>query len=80
MGMPRRSARGNRRGPRQNRRRIAEAMTLLPAGERDILLHAHYSGWSVEQIANRFGLSNELVKDRLHDALQRLLATGVQHS
>jgi RNA polymerase sigma factor (sigma-70 family) len=77
MGMPRRSAGGNQRGPRQYRRRIAEAMTLLPAEERDILLHAHYSGWSMEQIANHFGLSNELVKDQLHDALQRLLASGV---
>jgi DNA-directed RNA polymerase specialized sigma24 family protein len=51
---------------------LAEAMMSLPAEERVILLRACHSSWSVEQIARQFDLSPDLVKVRLHDALQRL--------
>jgi DNA-directed RNA polymerase specialized sigma24 family protein len=65
--MPRWSAGGNRR-------RIAEAMTHLPAEERAVLYHAHFLGWPVERIACHFDIPDDMVKLRLHDALRRLLA------
>jgi DNA-directed RNA polymerase specialized sigma24 family protein len=68
--MPRRSAGGNR---------IAEAMVLLPAEEREILYHAHYLGWTVERIAGHFEIPDDIVKLRLHDALQRLLPRAAAH-
>lgn len=55
---------------------LAEAMMSLPAEERVILLRACHSSWSVEQIARHFDLSPDVVKGRLHDALQRLLAVS----
>ena len=70
MSMPRRSA---------GETRIAEAMVLLSAEEREILYHAHYLGWTVERIAGHFGLSDDDVKLRLHDALQRLLPRAAGH-
>lgn len=70
MSMPRRSAGGNR---------IAEAMVLLPAEEREILYHAHYLGWTVERIAGHFEIPDDIVKLRLHDALQRLLPCAAGH-
>jgi DNA-directed RNA polymerase specialized sigma24 family protein len=53
---------------------LAEAMLLLPADERAILLRARDSGWSVERIARHFDVPPDVVKRRLHDALRRLLA------
>jgi DNA-directed RNA polymerase specialized sigma24 family protein len=67
MSMPRRSAGGNRR-------RIAEAMMLLPAEERAVLFHAHFLGWPVDRIARHLEIPDDMVKLRLHDALRRLLA------
>jgi DNA-directed RNA polymerase specialized sigma24 family protein len=49
-------------------------MTLLPAEEREILLRAHSWGWPVERIACHFEIPDDLVKLRLHDALERLRA------
>jgi DNA-directed RNA polymerase specialized sigma24 family protein len=74
MGVPRWSAGDNRRGPPQDRRRVIEALTVLPAEEREILLRAHYWGWPVERIACHFEIPDDLVKLRLHDALERLRA------
>lgn len=74
MRVARRSAGGSRRGPPQDRRRVIEAMTLLPAEEREILMRAHYWGWPVERIACHFELPDDRVKLRLHDALERLRA------
>lgn len=55
---------------------LAEAMMSLPAEERVILFRACHSSWSVEQIARHFDLPPDVVKVRLHDALQRLLAVS----
>ncbi|WP_319449859.1 MULTISPECIES: sigma factor-like helix-turn-helix DNA-binding protein [unclassified Mycobacterium] len=74
MRVPRWSAGDNRRGPQQDRRRVIEALTLLPAEEREILLRAHYWGWPVERIARHFEIPDDLVKLRLHEALERLRA------
>lgn len=63
----------HRRGPPQDRRRVTDVIGQWPAEELDILWHAHYFGWTVEKIADRFDLSDDIVKLRLHDALQRLL-------
>lgn len=49
-------------------------MRLLPAEEREILLRAHFWGWPVERIACHFELSDDIVKVRLHDALEQLRA------
>jgi DNA-directed RNA polymerase specialized sigma24 family protein len=49
-------------------------MMVLPAEEREILLHANYLGWPVERIAHHFDISADVVKSRLHDAMHRLLA------
>lgn len=54
-------------------RRLAKAMTGLPADEREILFCASSLKWSVDRIACDFGLSADVVKLRLHDALRRLL-------
>ncbi|KQY10019.1 hypothetical protein ASD37_06635 [Mycobacterium sp. Root135] len=54
-------------------RRLATAMTGLPVDEREILFCASSLRWSVERIAGDFGLSSEVVKLRLHDAMRRLL-------
>ena len=54
-------------------RRLAKAMTGLPADEREILFCASSLRWSVERIAGDFGLPSDVVKLRLHDALRRLL-------
>ncbi|WP_079923962.1 sigma factor-like helix-turn-helix DNA-binding protein [Mycobacterium sp. AT1] len=54
-------------------RRLAKAMTGLPADEREILFCASSLRWSVERIAGDFGLSSDVVKLRLHDALRRLV-------
>jgi DNA-directed RNA polymerase specialized sigma24 family protein len=73
MQQPRRPASSGRVGPSANRLPLAEAMTLLPADEREILFCASSLSWSVERIARDFGLPSDVVKLRLHDALQRLL-------
>ena len=69
--MPRASG-GSRCGPPQCRRRIAEALALLPAEERDILFHAYCLRWTVERIACHFDVSPDIIRLRLHEALQRL--------
>jgi DNA-directed RNA polymerase specialized sigma24 family protein len=61
-----------RRGLLPERRRIVEAMRLLPVPERETLAFALHSGWSVDRLATHFGLSRELVMERLHDALVHL--------
>jgi DNA-directed RNA polymerase specialized sigma24 family protein len=66
---------GNRRGPRQDRRRVIEVMTQLTAEERAVLWSALRLGWSVEKIAGHYDLSKDTVKLRLHDACQRLLTS-----
>lgn len=52
--------------------RIHDAIGALPAQERAILWHAHYLGWTVEQIADQFDVSIDTVKLRLHGALRYL--------
>jgi DNA-directed RNA polymerase specialized sigma24 family protein len=49
-------------------------MALLPAEERDILFHAYWLRWTVERIARNFDVSPDIIRLRLHEALQRLLA------
>jgi sigma-70-like protein len=73
MHLPRRSAGSGRPGPPASRVPLPEAMTLLPADEREILFCASTLSWSVDRIARDFGLPSDVVKLRLHDALQRLL-------
>jgi len=73
MHLPRHSVGGGRSGPPIHRLPLAEAMTLLPAVERDILFCASSLSWSVERIARDFGLPSDVVKLRLHDALRRLI-------
>ncbi|GAB7071146.1 sigma factor-like helix-turn-helix DNA-binding protein [Mycolicibacterium hodleri] len=73
MNLPRRSVRSDRLGSTATRLPLAEAMTLLPADEREILFCASSLSWSVERIARDFGLPSDVVKLRLHDALRRLL-------
>lgn len=73
MHMSRRWAGSDRPGPPVRRVPLAEAMTLLPADEREILFCASSLSWSVERIAYDSGLSSDVVKLRLHDALTRLL-------
>ena len=53
---------------------VAGALAHLTADERVILVHAHYLGWSVQRIADQFGLPEEIVKLRLHDAARSLSA------
>ncbi len=55
-------------------------MKQLPAEEREILLRAHFWGWPVERIACHFELSDEIVKVRLHDALEHLRAIETEHA
>jgi DNA-directed RNA polymerase specialized sigma24 family protein len=47
-------------------------MALLPAEERDILFHAYCLRWTVERIACHFDVSPDIIRLRLHEALQRL--------
>ena len=54
------------------RRLVHDAIGELSAQQRAILWHAHYLGWSVERIADRFDLSIDTVKLRLHEALRYL--------
>jgi RNA polymerase sigma-70 factor (ECF subfamily) len=63
-----------------DRRRVAEAMTHLPAEEREILLRARFWGWPVERIACHFELSDDIVKVRLHNALEQLRAVETGHA
>jgi RNA polymerase sigma factor (sigma-70 family) len=55
------------------RRRIRDAVGQLSAQERAVLWHAHYLGWSVEQIAEQLDVSIDTVKLRLHEAAVALL-------
>jgi DNA-directed RNA polymerase specialized sigma24 family protein len=52
---------------------------LLPSDEREILFCACSLSWTVERIAFNFGVSPEVVKLRLHDALRRLVVHGASH-
>lgn len=55
----------------------ATAMARLPDQEREILYCASSLKWSVERIARDLGLTSDIVKLRLHDALHRLLGFTV---
>jgi DNA-directed RNA polymerase specialized sigma24 family protein len=58
------------------RPRVTGAIAHLTRDERVILVRAVYWGWSVQRIADQFGLSEEIVKLRLHDAARSLLGGG----
>ena len=63
------------------RRLITDAVTQLSPRHRAVIWRAHYLGWTTERIACDLGITEDVVKCRLHDALHAVrLALSRNHA